>query len=480
MNVTAFIGSKISLISRAGIRYEGILYNIDANNSTVALSKVKSYGTEDRSLDRPIPPREEIFEYIMFRGSDIQDIHVSEYPNRDVPLYNQDSAIIKMSSNRFNRSNSRTFESEVSRMRRSASVPQMRLSASLGSLVGINGQRRNRYSDKNGSVAPSMYSAQSMPRFGVDRRSPPNYYQNQRRPQYGERRMSYSNISRNYRGGYYQNLRNGDNKYNDNKYNDNKYNDNKYNDNKYNDNKFNDNKYNDNKYNDNKYNDNKYNDNKYNDNKFNDNKFNDNKFNDNKYNNLNNRRAKKIFKNEYDFETENAKLENELKNLDLSNSGKKHLHNKSSTDKTSDDAASNTEEVSNDTELLSGDEKDDENTKKSPKIAGYDKEKSFFDNISSESKDRAKGKQVKTMNWREERKLNSETFGYANRSRRNNLYPSYYYNDDDAYYRNSGSGYRYFRRQSNDYYYTPRSRNTSFWRNSYNQYQPRPVTVGWR
>ena len=44
------------------------------------LSTVKSYGTEDRHTDRPVPLKEEIFEYIIFRGSDIKDITVSEPP----------------------------------------------------------------------------------------------------------------------------------------------------------------------------------------------------------------------------------------------------------------------------------------------------------------------------------------------------------------------------------------------------------------
>ncbi|AWP03306.1 Protein LSM14 -like B isoform 3 [Scophthalmus maximus] len=93
---TPYIGSKISLISKAQIRYEGILSSVDTDRSTVALAKVKSYGTEDRHTNRPVPPKDEIYEYIIFRGSDIKDITVSEPPKSHHGLP-RDPAIVQSS-----------------------------------------------------------------------------------------------------------------------------------------------------------------------------------------------------------------------------------------------------------------------------------------------------------------------------------------------------------------------------------------------
>jgi len=96
-----YLGSKISLISKSEIRYEGILYTIDTSASTVALAKVRSFGTEARPTDRPVAPRDEVYEYIIFRGADIKDIRVCEPPKPQPTLTGglpNDPAIVQHST----------------------------------------------------------------------------------------------------------------------------------------------------------------------------------------------------------------------------------------------------------------------------------------------------------------------------------------------------------------------------------------------
>ncbi|RCN28177.1 hypothetical protein ANCCAN_26084 [Ancylostoma caninum] len=79
-NQTPYIGSKISLISKLDIRYEGILYTVDTNDSTIALAKVRSFGTEDRPTPNPVEARDDVYEYIIFKANDIKDLIVCETP----------------------------------------------------------------------------------------------------------------------------------------------------------------------------------------------------------------------------------------------------------------------------------------------------------------------------------------------------------------------------------------------------------------
>ncbi|KAI0843372.1 Scd6-like Sm domain-containing protein [Hypoxylon sp. FL0890] len=80
--MSEFLGSRISLISKSDIRYSGILHEINSEESTVSLENVKSFGTEGRkgNPDEEIAPSEQVYEYIVFRGSDVKDLRIEQAP----------------------------------------------------------------------------------------------------------------------------------------------------------------------------------------------------------------------------------------------------------------------------------------------------------------------------------------------------------------------------------------------------------------
>mmetsp|Transcript_54847 Transcript_54847/g.101471 ORF Transcript_54847/g.101471 Transcript_54847/m.101471 type:complete len:507 (-) Transcript_54847:78-1598(-) len=70
-----YLGSKISLITTSDIRYEGVLYTLNREESTIAVQNVRSFGTEGRR--RPeVPVSNEIYDFIIFRGKDLKDLTV--------------------------------------------------------------------------------------------------------------------------------------------------------------------------------------------------------------------------------------------------------------------------------------------------------------------------------------------------------------------------------------------------------------------
>ena len=108
-----YIGKKLTLISKSDIRYEGTLYSLDPQDSSLTLtggasrlpirgswnrpsfslaiadltlpapdrlvSAVRSFGTEGRRKEGPqILPSNETYGSIIFKGSDIKDIQISD------------------------------------------------------------------------------------------------------------------------------------------------------------------------------------------------------------------------------------------------------------------------------------------------------------------------------------------------------------------------------------------------------------------
>lgn len=54
---------------------------------------MRSFGTEDRETQYPVAPQTQVYDYILFRGSDIKDIRVLN----NVPSLPNDPAIMQMS-----------------------------------------------------------------------------------------------------------------------------------------------------------------------------------------------------------------------------------------------------------------------------------------------------------------------------------------------------------------------------------------------
>ncbi|OCT45757.1 G2/M phase checkpoint control protein Sum2 [Cladophialophora carrionii] len=78
MDMDHLIGQRFNLISKSEIRYVGTLHEINPEQSTIALENVFSFGTEDRKVEKFVPPSQQKYGFIVFRGSDVKDIKIAE------------------------------------------------------------------------------------------------------------------------------------------------------------------------------------------------------------------------------------------------------------------------------------------------------------------------------------------------------------------------------------------------------------------
>ncbi|KAF3398042.1 Protein sum2 [Penicillium rolfsii] len=85
MDMNHLIGQRFNLISKSEIRYVGTLHEINPEASTIALENVQSFGTEGRRKNpaEEVPASSTVYEYIVFRGSDVSDISIAEEETKD-------------------------------------------------------------------------------------------------------------------------------------------------------------------------------------------------------------------------------------------------------------------------------------------------------------------------------------------------------------------------------------------------------------
>ena len=77
--------ARVRIITKSEIRYEGMLYQINAGEKTVALKDVYSFGSEDRLKDKFVPASDVPYEFIVFKSNEIKDLMVLKDEDKKKP-----------------------------------------------------------------------------------------------------------------------------------------------------------------------------------------------------------------------------------------------------------------------------------------------------------------------------------------------------------------------------------------------------------
>lgn len=102
MNLTAK-KRQFAIANRLPRSYVGTLHEINSDESTVSLENVRSFGTEGRKgrPEEEIGASDQVYEYIVFRGSDVKDLRIEEHPGikeNKPPTVPDDPAIVGVST----------------------------------------------------------------------------------------------------------------------------------------------------------------------------------------------------------------------------------------------------------------------------------------------------------------------------------------------------------------------------------------------
>lgn len=441
------LGSKISLISKADIRYEGRLFTVDPQECTIALANVRSFGTEDRETPYPIAPQPTVYDYILFRGSDIKDIRVVN--NVAIP---NDPAIMQM---HLPPSQMPSQQQGFPPQNFPPMQPQPGQYAPFGQMQGppinIPGPNISQQQPQQ-SLSPPNPQQQQQSQSNQDSRSGTP---NARKSPTSDMGVQ-TNQNRENNGGNKERMqRNHQRNMNNRERRDSGRNNNNERNNEMHENKGGYRQHPQHQHNRMQQNRGGYN----NHNNRNMNMNNQMRGNQggsgrmrapnyyrpnhqNKQNNGiapprgNNNKNTLKFENEFDFEQANSKFEELRSQLAKLKVGEENKNNEPQVN----GEAEKKDDSGNETGADHDQEADD--------VVGYDKTKSFFDNISCEASERSKGKPNRP-DWRQERKINSETFGLSMNRRGNMRGRGYYrtqYNNRPNYrpgvppqYRNSNN-----------------------------------------